>query len=276
MVESFGDRLATRVHDLGPLCAGIDPSAAQLAAWGRDDDAGGLEFAALATLEAVIGVAAVVKPQAAFYERHGAAGVAVLERVIAEARAADVLCLVDAKRGDIGSTNDAYADAFLGERSPLAADAVTVSPYLGLGAMDPFFARARASGRGVFVVIASSNEDGRVVQAARTGEGETVEVALLRSISEMNEESPGTVGAVLGATRGRPAFDLATLGGPFLVPGVGAQGATPADVGALFAGCPADRVVVNVSRALAETGPVVARVRDAARRWRDDLRAALG
>lgn len=276
MVEGFGVRLRDRIRELGPLCVGVDPSSTQLREWGRDDDPGGLEFCALRTLEASIGAAVAVKPQVAFYERFGAAGYAVLERVVREARAADLVVVIDAKRGDVGSTNDAYASAWLDDASPLAGDAVTVHPYLGLGAMAPFFDRARSSGRGVFVVVASSNPDGRVVQAARTAEGETVEDALLAAVAGLNGgESPGPFGAVLGATRDRPRFDLASLHGVFLVPGVGAQGATASDVGALFRGCPPFTQLVNVARSIAAAGPERTALHDAARRWRDDLRAAL-
>ncbi len=277
MDQRFGDRLQERVRDLGPLCVGIDPSSAQLAAWGRDDDVSGLEFAALATLEAVAGVAAAVKTQVSFFERFGAAGYQVLERVIADARSARILVIADAKRGDIGSTNDGYAEAWLHDRSPLAVDALTVTPYLGLGAMRPMIERAHASARGLFVVVASSNEEGRAIQSARTDTGETVEDYLLRSIADMNagEDALGTVGAVVGATRDRPEFDLAHLHGPYLVPGVGAQGATPDDVGQLFARCPAGSILVNVSRAVSAAGPDQRAVRDAAQRWRDDLTSAL-
>jgi orotidine-5'-phosphate decarboxylase len=277
MNQSFGERLSERVRESGPLCAGIDPSREQLLAWGRDDDVTGLEFAALATLEAVTGVVGVIKPQVAFFERFGAAGFAVLERLLLEARSAGVLVIADAKRGDIGSTNDGYAQAWLADRSPLAVDAVTVHPYLGLGAMSSLLDAAGATGRGLFVVVATSNEEGRLVQAARTGTDERVEDRLLRTIAELNRASasPGSVGAVVGATRDRPEFDLANLAGPILCPGVGAQGATAEDVGQLFGRCPKNSVIVNVARALASTGPDRRAVRDAASRWRDDLLAVL-
>jgi orotidine-5'-phosphate decarboxylase len=276
-VDSFGERLAARARDLGPLCVGIDPSSEMLRTWGRDEDPAGLEFAALQILDAVTGVAVAIKPQVAFFERFGSAGFRVLERLIHDARSADVLVVGDAKRGDIGSTNDGYAAAWLTEGSPLAVDALTVSPYLGLGAMQPLVAAARDSGRGLFVVVASSNDEGRVVQSARTETGEVVEVRLLREIAEMNgAPTPlGAVGAVLGATRGRPDFDLASLGGCYLVPGVGAQGAGPSDVTRIFERCVRGSVLVNVARAISSSGPERAALADAARRWRDDLATAL-
>jgi orotidine-5'-phosphate decarboxylase len=277
MVQSFGSRLQERVRDLGPLCVGVDPSSLQLAEWGRDDDPAGIEFAALAVLEAVVGVAAAIKPQVAFYERFGSAGFAVLERLIADATSAGLLVIADAKRGDFRPTNEGYAQAWLSDRSPLAVDAVTVHPYLGLEALSPFIATANRTNRGVFFVVASSNSEGRTVQTARTTTDERVEDFLLRSISELNVDADqlGNFGAVVGATRDRPAFDLPALHGVYLVPGVGAQGASADDVGQLFARCPAGSVIVNVARGVASAGPDSRAIRDSALRWRDELTAAL-
>jgi orotidine-5'-phosphate decarboxylase len=276
MADSFGQRLQERIRALGPLCVGIDPSSSLLDAWGRPDTIEGLEFFALAVLEAAIGSAAAVKPQVAYFERFGSAGYRVLERVIAEAHDADVLVIADAKRGDIGATNDAYAAAWLEDSSPLCSDAVTISPYSGVAALAPFFARA-VDGRGVFVLAATSNDEGRTLQRARTDRDEAIEDYVLRQIAEMNQrdEGLGAFGVVLGATRDRPRFDLAHLGGPYLVPGVGAQGATPEQVGRLFERCPEGTVLVNVARAVAESGPEKAALRDAVRRWRDNLTTFL-
>jgi orotidine-5'-phosphate decarboxylase len=276
MVETFGQRLQERIRALGPLCVGIDPSSALLTEWGRPDTVEGLEFMALAVLEASIGSAAAVKPQVAYFERFGAAGYRVLERLIADAHDADVLVIADAKRGDIGVTNDAYAQAWLEESSPLCCDALTVSPYTGVGALTPFFERAMR-GRGVFVLAATSNVEGRALQRARTEHDEAVEDLILRSVAELNrrDEGLGSVGVVLGATRDRPRFDLAALQGPYLVPGVGAQGATPEQVGRLFERCPDGTVLVNVARAVLSTGPERSALRDAVNRWRDNLTSFL-
>ncbi len=273
MPEAFGARLRDRLVELGPLCVGVDPTSELLAAWGREDTVEGVEFCALATLEAVVGVAAVLKAQVAFFERFGAAGVRVLERLLAEARDADVLVIADAKRGDVAPTNAGYAAAWLGERSPLAADAVTVHPYLGVDALAPFFEAARASGRGVFVLAATSNPEGRALQGARVDHGARVDEMVLAQVRALNrrDEAPGSFGVVFGATRSRPDFDLTTLGGPFLVPGVGAQGAGPGDVARLFSGCAPGTVVASVSRAILQAGPERRGLRDAAARWRDDL-----
>ncbi|HUV57287.1 MAG TPA: orotidine-5'-phosphate decarboxylase [Acidimicrobiales bacterium] len=277
MREPFGVRLRERIRALGPLCVGVDPSPKLIESWGRTDSVEGLEFFSLAVLEAVLGTAAVIKPQVSFFERFGAEGYRVLERLLSEARDADVLVVADAKRGDIKSTNDGYADAWLSDRSSLAVDALTVTPYVGVGALAPLFEVAQATGRGVFVLAATSNDEGRAVQTARTSEDERIEDLVLRSVSELNrrDDGLGSLGAVLGATRDRPDFNLASLGGPYLVPGVGSQGATADHVARLFARCPQGTVLVNVGRAILEAGPDRAGLRDAAQRWRDDLSAAL-
>ena len=155
----------------GPLCAGIDPSAALLNEWGLSDDAEGLRSFCRTCVEAFAGTVAVIKPQVAFFERHGSAGMAELERLIAEATAAGLIVIADAKRGDIDSTAEAYADAWLGAASPFAADAVTAHPYLGLGALAPLVRLAAANGRGVLVVARSSNPEGRGLQQAVTADG---------------------------------------------------------------------------------------------------------
>jgi orotidine-5'-phosphate decarboxylase len=277
MVESFGKRLQERIRALGPLCVGVDPSRETLLGWERPDSVEGLEFFSLRVLEAVIDVAAVIKPQVAFFERFGSEGYRVLERLIADAHDAQVLVLGDAKRADIGSTNEGYAEAWLDERSPLCCDAVTVSPYLGFVALEPFLRLATESGRGVFVLSATSNSDDRVIQSARTDANESVEEMVLHTVADFNtrDDGLGSVGVVLGATRDKPHFNLPSLGGPYLVPGVGMQGATADNVARIFDRCPQGTVLASVSRAILLAGPDRAGLRDAAQRWRDDLSGAL-
>lgn len=277
MSESFGVRLEERLRELGPLCVGIDPSRELLGRWGRADSLEGLEYFSLSVLEATSGVVAALKPQIAFFERFGSGGYRVLERLLAEARAADVMVVADAKRGDFAPTNDGYADAWLTDESALRVDALTVSPYLGVGALTPFFDRALAHGRGVFVLAATSNPEGRSVQLARTPEHERVEDMVLREVASYNDRADGrgSIGVVLGATRDAPHFDLGALGGPFLVPGVGVQGASESDVARLFAGRDAAQVLVSVSRGVLDAGPERRGLRDAAQRWRDALWAVL-
>jgi len=279
MADSFGDRVAAAVARPGPWCAGIDPSSALLEAWGLRDSAEGLRSFCSTCVEGFAGVVGVVKPQVAFFERHGSAGLAELERLVAEATAAGLIVIADAKRGDIDSTAAAYADAWLGEASPLAVDAVTVHPYLGLGALAPLVHHASANGRGVIVVVRSSNPEGRDLQQAVTAAGSAVEDMLLAEVAELNQSSEvlaGTVGAVVGATLEPSAFALSQLGGIILAPGLGAQGAGPADVAARFAGCQPGTVLPSSSRGLLNQGPEAAALRDSARSLNRELAAAMG
>ena len=198
----FGSRLHDALRERGQLCAGIDPHASLLHAWGLEDSPAGLERFALNVVEAVAPLVSVVKPQSAFYERHGSRGIAVLERVIEESRAAGALVLLDVKRGDIGSTSQAYADAYLDPGSPLAADAITASPFLGFGSLTPMLDTARKHGAGVFVLALTSNKEGPEVQHATTDGGRTVAGTVLDQLRSLNEgaEPLGSFGAVVGAT----------------------------------------------------------------------------
>jgi len=171
---SFGKRLDAAIRAKGPLCIGIDPHAALLAAWGLPDTAAGLERFALRCVEAFADETAVVKPQSAFFERFGSAGIAVLERTVRAAREAGALVLLDVKRGDIGSTMSAYADAYLDPSAPLAVDAITITPYLGVGALAPAFDLVARHDVGAFVVTLTSNPDGAQVQHAVGGDGRRV------------------------------------------------------------------------------------------------------
>jgi orotidine-5'-phosphate decarboxylase len=260
----------------GPLCAGIDPHPSLLREWGLGDDVGGLERFALSAVEALAPEVALLKPQSAFFERHGAQGVAVLERVLVAARDAGALVLLDVKRGDIGSTMAGYAAAYLSDGAPLAADAITVSPYLGVGALDPAFELAGRTGRGVFVVALSSNPEGADVQAALTSTGSTVAQSVVDAVAARNtgRHPLGDVGVVVGATTLAGALRLETLNGPILAPGIGAQGAGLADMPQVF-GAAARYVVAATSRDLLRHGPRSASLRHAARRTADEAAALL-
>ena len=268
---TFGERLVAGVAERGPLCAGIDPHASLLLEWGLGDDVAGLERFALTAVEALAPHVAVVKPQAAFYERFGSKGVAVLERVIAESREAGALVLLDVKRGDIGSTSQAYADAYLDPASPLCADAVTVSPYLGFGSLDPFFETARRHGNGVFVLALTSNKEGPEVQHAVPAEGGTVAGLMLEHLRRLDDgaEPLGSFGAVVGATIGESDLDFA-FNGPILAPGFGEQGGTVSDIRRIFGGA-AGNVLPSTSRGLLRLGPSLDAMITAAR----DLNAEL-
>ncbi|MGB7504922.1 MAG: orotidine-5'-phosphate decarboxylase, partial [Mycobacterium sp.] len=181
----------------GPLCLGIDPHPELLTAWGLTTDPQGLARFSDICVAAYEGFA-VVKPQVAFFEAYGSAGFAVLEHTIAALRDSGVLVLADAKRGDIGSTMAAYAQAWAGD-SPLVADAVTASPYLGFGSLQPLLDVAHQHGRGVFVLAATSNPEGASVQRAESG-GLTVAQSMVDAAAAVNRERPGLVGVVVGAT----------------------------------------------------------------------------
>ncbi|MCH8626831.1 orotidine-5'-phosphate decarboxylase [Arsenicicoccus piscis] len=278
--QPFGPRLAAAMAEHGPLCVGIDPHAGLLGAWGLPDSVEGLERFAATCVEAFGGQVACVKPQSAFFERFGSRGVAVLEATLAGLRDAGTLSLLDVKRGDIGSTMGAYADAYLDEASPLRADAITVSPYLGYGSLRPALDLAAATGRGVFVLTLTSNPEGAAVQHARSGgstgagsvaggvvAGATVDNAPARARGEL-----GSVGLVVGATVGSAVsdldLDLAAMGGPLLAPGFGAQGGTGEDLRRVF-GPALGQVLVSSSREVLGAGPDVAALRSTARATAD-------
>jgi orotidine 5'-phosphate decarboxylase subfamily 2 len=272
--QPFGGRLRAAMDTRGPLCVGIDPHPALLSAWGLTDDAHGLQSFASTVLAAVADIVAAVKPQSAFFERHGSVGVAVLERVIAEARTAGTLVIVDAKRGDIGSTMQAYADAYADPRSPLFADAVTASAYCGFGSLRPLLDTAARNGAGAFVLALTSNPEGAALQHARGDDHRTVAGVILDEVRNVNRGAVplGSVGCVVGATS-TPEEDL-DINGPLLAPGLGAQGATPVDLRRTF-GAVLPNVLPSSSRAVLAAGPTVAGLRTAAARVRDACAAAL-
>ncbi|MFF9037233.1 orotidine-5'-phosphate decarboxylase [Streptomyces sp. NPDC014892] len=278
MTEPFGARLRRAMDERGPLCVGIDPHASLLADWGLNDDVAGLERFSRTVVEALADRVAVLKPQSAFFERFGSRGIAVLEKSVAEARAAGALVVMDAKRGDIGSTMAAYAETFLHKDAPLFSDALTVSPYLGYGSLKPAVDLARENGAGLFVLALTSNPEGGEVQhAVRTDDpdGRNVGATMLAHLAAENagEEPLGSFGAVVGATLGDlSSYDL-NINGPLLAPGIGAQGATPADLPAVF-GAAVRHVVPNVSRGVLRHGGDVVALRDASDRFADEIRTA--
>ncbi|MFF8276192.1 orotidine-5'-phosphate decarboxylase [Streptomyces lateritius] len=277
MSLSFGTRLRSAMDERGPLCVGIDPHAALLDSWGLTDDIAGLERFTFTVVEALAGTVAVFKPQSAFFERFGSRGIAVLERAVADLREAGGLVVMDAKRGDIGSTMAAYAETYLRKDAPLFSDALTVSPYLGYGSLKPAVDLAKESGAGLFVLALTSNPEGSEVQRAVREDGRSVGATMLAHLAEENAgEAPmGSFGAVVGATLGDlSSFDL-DINGPLLAPGIGAQGATPADLPAVF-GAAVRNVVPNVSRGVLRHGPDAPGLRASAERYADEIREAVG
>lgn len=263
---SFGSRLAAVFEARGRLCVGIDPHRGLLDAWGLSDSAAGVREFGLRVVEASSDTAGIVKPQVAFFERHGSAGFAALEEVLAAARAAGLLVIADVKRGDVGSSVDAYGEAWLTPGSPLEADAMTAVAYQGVGSLDGVLAQASTHGKGVFVLAATSNPEAAGVQTALVGSGEsagrTVAAATVDELRARRTASSlaaplDDYGVVIGATVNLAQYGLAAeelARTPILAPGFGHQGATFAELPALF-GPALGAVVANASRSILSAGP---------------------
>jgi orotidine-5'-phosphate decarboxylase len=278
-MTSFAARLQQKIREYSPLCVGVDPSAALLQACGLPDSAEGALAFGTRVLEAADFRIALLKPQSAFFERFGSAGLRALELLVQLARSKEVLVLLDGKRGDIDTTAAAYAQGYFSATTPLRVDAITVHAYLGLAALEPFFAAAIAAEGGVFVVVRSSNREGQALQTARLASGETVAAALCREITQRNqrqqEQGLGPIGAVVGATCEDAEPMVAMLPSSFvLAPGVGAQGATLQDV---LARMPAarGRVLPNVSRAILANGAAAGEIGATLRSLQDQARGLL-
>lgn len=265
---SFGTRLEQAFDGHGRLCVGIDPHPYLLGQWGLGDDAAGLRDFGLRVVEASAGRAGIVKPQVAFFERHGSAGFAALEEVIRAARAAGLLIIADAKRGDVGSSVEAYGQAWLTPGSPLEADAMTVSAFQGVGSIAAPLALAARHGKGLFVLAATSNPEAAAIQTAVIGSGArsglTVAAGIVADVTDWNLADPSariaSVGVVLGATVDFAAYGIdnapagAGPGTPILAPGFGHQGARFDQVDAIY-GAAASRTIVAASRSILSAGP---------------------
>jgi orotidine-5'-phosphate decarboxylase len=276
MTDPYGQRLSALLAQRGPLCVGVDPHPSVLRSWGLEPDVAGLERCARGMVEALGAIVPIFKPQSAFFEAHGARGVAVLERTLADIAAAGALSLLDVKRGDIGSTMDAYGAAYLTDGSPLAADAITVSPYLGFGSLAGVLDLADRYHRGVYVLALTSNPEGRQFQHARTEDGRLVGQVVVDEAAARNPgPGLGHVGVVVGATIGRTGVDFSRLNGSILAPGLGAQGAGAADLAEVFG--PAVRLVLPaMSREVMAAGPHPAALRAAAIRSSGQMKGAIG
>lgn len=280
-IVPFGLALQQAMAEHGPLCVGIDPHRGLLESWGLGHDLDGLRRFTETCVEALAGQVAAVKPQSAFFEVFGAKGIAVLEEALAALTAAGTLTVLDVKRGDIGTTVDAYAESFLGKDAPAPADAVTMSPYLGYGSLRPAIDLAHATGRGVFVLALTSNPEGGEVQHARLPDGRTVAGAIAAHAGDDNAAARargelGSVGLVVGATVGdavqRLGIDLVASAGPLLAPGLGAQGAGAEDVRRVF-GDALPQVLAASSRDVLRVGPEAASLAARARQVADEVAA---
>ena len=225
--------------DISPFCLGIDPAPGLLTAAGLPNDKAGLRIFYERLLESTQGLVSVVKPQVSYFERFGPDGLVELKRLIDMAHDRGYLVIVDAKRGDIDASSAGYAEAYLGPSSYYNADALTVTAYLGFGALDPIFDRAAEHGKGVFVVVMSSNSEGQPIQTAILKDrDQSVAAYLVEEINAYNERrQQKVIGAVLGATRELQQLEglIDALGqNLILCPGIGHQGATFDDLGRTF------------------------------------------
>ncbi len=276
----FADRLMDRVRAHGPLCVGIDPHPALLPGlFGTGPEAAAKWGVAL--VERCAGRVAVIKPQAGLFERWGSKGLAALEQVCEAARAADLLVILDAKRGDIGSTAEGYAEGYLGEASSCPCDAITVNPYMGVDTIEPFVAVAARQSKGVVVLARTSNPGSKDFQA-KLVEGEPLYLHVARALQPLIVRLRGEGGwsglmLVAGATGPEDARRLREAAGDalFLVPGYGAQGAGASDAVAGFVrrGALLEGGVVNASRSVAS--PAVATDSASVAAWESAIDTAL-
>jgi orotidine-5'-phosphate decarboxylase len=259
---SFGGRLSEAFGEFGHLCVGIDPHPFLLKEWGFSDDSAGLREFSLRVVDACVGQVGIIKPQIAFYERHGSRGYDVVELMLERARDAGLIVIADAKRGDIGSTMEAYATTWLTPGSALEADAVTVSPYLGSGSLAQTVNLALTAKKGVFVLAATSNPEAADLQQARLTsgihKGKTVAQSILSDVAQwsISGEPTGSVGVVLGATLELEEFGIHPddyPGVPVLAPGFGFQGARVQDARSLF-GSLANNLIVSETRSVLSAG----------------------
>ncbi|MET4637046.1 orotidine-5'-phosphate decarboxylase [Mycetocola sp. 2940] len=278
MTAGFASRLAGVFAGQGRLCVGIDPHGWLLSEWNLPDTAEGAREFGLRIVDAASGLAGIVKPQVAFFERFGSRGFDALEQVIRAAREQDILVIADAKRGDVGSSVDAYGETWLGEGSPLESDAVTLNPFQGVGALSGPFELAHRNGKGIFVLAATSNPEGIAGQKAKLTSGRTLARSILDDVTTWNAAHTtgplGNVGVVLGATLDLAEFELGDSpvpAPPVLAPGFGHQGASVADLTTIY-GALSDGVIVSESRALLATGP--ARIRQAVAARAEEVRLA--
>lgn len=266
----YSKRLSEAIASRGRLCVGIDPQPSVLAAWGLDETVSGLERCARGLVEMIGSQIAVFKPQSAFFEVFGSAGIAVLERVLSDIAQCGALSVLDVKRGDIGSTMAGYAKAYLSDGSPLAADAITLSPYLGYESLRPAIDTAISSGRGIYLLSRTSNPEGADVQLAIKDES-TVAQKIVDAAIVDNERGHGAVGIVVGGTHCEIGIDLSKFNGSILVPGIGAQGGRMADLEINF-GTAMKHVLPTVSREILNLGPDVRKLCDKVIRLKDSAR----
>ncbi|HEV2360062.1 MAG TPA: orotidine-5'-phosphate decarboxylase [Acidimicrobiales bacterium] len=257
-MTDFTERWLAAADKFGHLCVGIDPHTATLSKWSLPNTAAGAREFAHCILDACVGAVGIVKPQSAFFERFGGEGLTVLDEIVQRAQSEGMMAILDAKRGDIGSTMEAYAEAAYGGVDRPAADASTFSPYLGVGDLEPAFRAAANIGAAVLVVTQTSNPDGRGVQTARTGGGATVQQSVVDdsiALTAQLEIPAATAGFVVSpAVTGAAEVDV-PIGHAILVPGIGAQGLTPQSARAAFPAELQPYLILAASRVVSDAGP---------------------
>lgn len=293
MAESFGARLREKIRTRGHLCVGVDPHAYLLEAWGLTDDAAGAREFGLRVVDAAADQVGMVKPQVAFFERFGSAGYRALEDVLAAGRGAGLLMIADVKRGDVGSSVEAYGQAWLTPGSPVEADAMTISAFQGVGSIADPMDRASKFGKGLFVLAATSNPEAAVIQLARATESASTEVGtrsvarvIIDDVTQYNARraaqhepgAPASIGVVLGATLDLAEYgiDTATESAnpmPVLAPGFGHQGAQYSQAAQIY-GTLLPMTVISDSRSLLSAGPDG--IVDAIARRTDEVGLAIG
>lgn len=281
--RSFGRKLFDAFESKGQLCVGVDAHASLLEHWGLDDDVNGLDYFANSVVDSAADLVGILKPQVSFFERHGSAGFAVLERITHRAKDAGLIVIADAKRGDIGSTMEAYLEAWLGQNSHFYADTLTVSPFLGIETSTALMGQYLENGKGVSVLVATSNPEGASLQTARSESGETVAADIWSKLEQLNRISAapgdriGSFSAVVGATLQFKKFGLkleqSGVKTPILAPGFGAQGAQLRDIRLIF-GEASGQVIASVSRSVLEVGKQG--LGEAIKRANDELAQGLG
>lgn len=281
--RSFGRKLFDAFESKGQLCVGVDAHASLLEHWGLDDDVNGLDYFANSVVDSAADLVGILKPQVSFFERHGSAGFAVLERITHRAKDAGLVVIADAKRGDIGSTMEAYLEAWLGQDSHFYADTLTVSPFLGIETSTALMGQYFENGKGVTVLVATSNPEGASLQTARCESNETVAADIWSKLEQLNRISAvpgdriGSFSAVVGATLQFKKFGLkleqSGVKTPILAPGFGAQGAQLRDIRLIF-GEASGQVIASVSRSVLEVGKQG--LGEAIKRANDELAQGLG
>lgn len=277
----FADRLIDAARRHGPLCAGIDPHAGRIPSLFGGDTPDGIEAWGLALVRAFEGRVACVKPQVALFERHGPGGMKALQTVAHAAKEAGLIVLMDAKRGDIGSTAEGYAAAYLGKDAPFHSDALTVNPYMGLDTLEPYVREGEANGKGVIVLVRTSNPGSADFQS-RDLEGAPLYARVGEAMDPLARRLMGESGwsglmMVTGATGPAEARSIREIAPKslFLVPGYGAQGAPASDAMAGFVPGPAglEGGVVSASRSV--IFPAGTESAEDVERWTDIVQSAI-